>query len=162
MTDDLYRPAVGVMLLNSEGQVWVGQRLDSRIEAWQMPQDGLDPGEDPLDGVLRELQEETGIGSELVQIVSQAKEDLRYDLPEDLVGKVWKERWRGQRHEFRGVLEPADLNDAMKDFRGKVGNDFGEVGRIQQASEHITRRRHGAGHDTSRPAEETVLNVLAP
>jgi putative (di)nucleoside polyphosphate hydrolase len=92
-----YRPAVGVMLINDAKKVWVGQRLDSTLEAWQMPQGGLDPGESPRQGALRELQEETGIDPTLVEIVAQAKEELTYDLPEDLIGKIWKEKWRGQR-----------------------------------------------------------------
>ena len=92
-----YRPAVGVMLINDEKKVWVGQRLDSTLEAWQMPQGGLDPGESPRQGALRELQEETGIDPTLVEIVAQAKEELTYDLPEDLICKIWKEKWRGQR-----------------------------------------------------------------
>ena len=73
---DLYRPGVGVMLLNSGNRVWVGQRLDSTLEAWQMPQGGLDPGEDPLEGVLRELGEETGIGRDLVDIVARCPREL--------------------------------------------------------------------------------------
>jgi putative (di)nucleoside polyphosphate hydrolase len=97
LTDYGYRPAVGVMLVNPERKVWVGQRLDSTLEAWQMPQGGLDPGESPREGALRELQEETGIAPHLVEIVAQAGRELTYDLPEDLIGKVWKEKWRGQR-----------------------------------------------------------------
>ena len=97
MTEDLYRPGVGVMLVNAERKVWVGQRLDSTLEAWQMPQGGLDPGETPLEGAFRELEEETGIRRGLVEIVTQAKEELTYDLPDDLIGKVWKKPWRGQR-----------------------------------------------------------------
>jgi putative (di)nucleoside polyphosphate hydrolase len=92
-----YRPAVGVMLINPAGKVWVGQRLDSSLEAWQMPQGGLDPGESPREGALRELQEETGIDPALVEIVAQARQELTYDLPADLIGKIWKEKWRGQR-----------------------------------------------------------------
>ena len=97
LTEYGYRPAVGVMLVNPERKVWVGQRLDSTLEAWQMPQGGLDPGESPREGALRELQEETGIAPALVEIVAQASQELTYDLPEDLIGKVWKEKWRGQR-----------------------------------------------------------------
>jgi alcohol dehydrogenase class IV len=63
MTDSGYRPAVGVMLINPAGKAWVGQRLDNSLEAWQMPQGGLDPGEDPLEGALRELNRDTGIPS---------------------------------------------------------------------------------------------------
>ncbi len=92
-----YRPAVGVMLVNKTGKVWVGQRLDNALDAWQMPQGGLDKGEAPLEGALRELEEETGIRRHLVEQVAQAKEELYYDLPPELIGKVWKKNWRGQR-----------------------------------------------------------------
>jgi len=113
MTDDLYRPGVGVMLINPERKVWVGQRLDSTLEAWQMPQGGLDPGETPLEGAFRELEEETGIRRELIAIVTQAKEELTYDLPEDLIGKVWKKPWRGQRQTWflaRFLGQDVDVN----------------------------------------------------
>ena len=92
-----YRPGAGVMLVNREGKVFVAQRLDSTLEAWQMPQGGLDEGEDPLDGALRELEEETGIPRSKVEVVAAAPEPLLYDLPPDLVGKLWKGKWRGQR-----------------------------------------------------------------
>ena len=118
MTDYGYRPAVGVMLINAERKVWVGQRLDSTLEAWQMPQGGLDPGETPLEGAYRELEEETGIGRDLIDIVMQAQEELTYDLPDDLIGKVWKEPWRGQRQTWflaRFVGEDADVNIATPD-----------------------------------------------
>jgi len=97
LSDYGYRPAVGVMLINEAKLVWVGQRLDSTLEAWQMPQGGLDPGESAREGALRELQEETGIDPSLVEIIDQAREELTYDLPDDLIGKIWKEKWRGQR-----------------------------------------------------------------
>ena len=112
---ELYRPAAGVMLLNPMRKVWVGQRLDSTLEAWQMPQGGLDPGETPLEGALRELGEETGIRSDLVEIVTRCPQELTYDLPDDLIGKVWKKRWRGQRQTWflaRFVGEDSDVNIA--------------------------------------------------
>jgi putative (di)nucleoside polyphosphate hydrolase len=115
MSDSAYRPAVGVMLINDARAVWVGQRLDNSLEAWQMPQGGLDQGEDPLEGALRELEEETGIARDLVELVARAKEELTYDLPEDLVGKVWKEPWRGQRQTWflmRFLGKDADVNIA--------------------------------------------------
>jgi putative (di)nucleoside polyphosphate hydrolase len=113
MTDYGYRPAVGVMLINPDRKVWVGQRLDNSLEAWQMPQGGLDAGEEPLEGAYRELEEETGIRRDLVERIAQAKEELTYDLPDDLIGKVWKEPWRGQRQTWflmRFLGEDKDVN----------------------------------------------------
>lgn len=97
MSDDhLYRRGVGVMLINEYRHVWVGQRLDNRADAWQMPQGGLDDGEEPWDGALRELEEETGIGSHLVELVAELPQQLRYDIPDEIAAKLWKGRWKGQ------------------------------------------------------------------
>ena len=123
MNQDLpYRPAAGIMLVNSNGKVWVGQRLDSTLEAWQMPQGGLDVGEDAERGALRELEEETGIGPDKVEIVARHGEELYYDLPDELVGKLWKGRWRGQRQtwflaRFLGTDEDVDIATADPEFR---------------------------------------------
>jgi len=97
MSDHLYRPGVGVMLLNREGKVWVGQRLDNAADACQMPQGGLDEGEDAREGALRELEEETGIQRTFVEIIASAPTELTYDIPAELVGKLWKKKWIGQR-----------------------------------------------------------------
>ena len=108
-----YRPAAGVMLLNRGGKVWVGQRLDSTLEAWQMPQGGLDPGEDAQDGALRELEEETGIARDKVEILARCPVELHYDLPDDLIGKMWHGKWRGQRQTWflmRFLGEDGDVN----------------------------------------------------
>ena len=113
MNLDLYRPGVGVMLLNPQRHVWVGQRLDSTLEAWQMPQGGLDEGEDAETGALRELEEETGIPRDKVEIVARCPVELTYDLPDDLVGKLWKGKWRGQRQTWflcRLTGTDADVN----------------------------------------------------
>jgi len=132
MSDIGYRPAVAVMLRNDRGQVWVGQRLDNALDAWQMPQGGLDPGEDALEGAYRELEEETGIGRDLVEIVARAPEELLYDLPEDLVGKVWKEKWRGQRQtwflaRFLGADEDVNIATADPEFRAWKWADPAEL-----------------------------------
>jgi putative (di)nucleoside polyphosphate hydrolase len=108
-----YRPAAGIMLLNREGSVFVGQRLDSTLEAWQMPQGGLDEDEDAVEGALRELEEETGIDRVLVEIITRCPVELTYDLPDDLIGKMWKGRYRGQRQTWflmRFLGEDADVN----------------------------------------------------
>jgi putative (di)nucleoside polyphosphate hydrolase len=117
-----YRPAAAVMLLNDRNQVWVGQRRDSTLEAWQMPQGGLDEGEEPQAGALRELEEETGIASHLVEIIARSERELLYDLPDDLIGKLWKGRYRGQRQywflaRFLGQDEDVRIETADPEFR---------------------------------------------
>ncbi|HEU4960857.1 MAG TPA: RNA pyrophosphohydrolase [Sphingomonas sp.] len=112
-----YRPAAGIMLVNRDGQVFVGQRMDSTLEAWQMPQGGIDPGEDALTAALRELGEETGIAADKVALVATAEEELLYDLPDDLIGKLWGGRYRGQRQTwflFRFTGEDADVDIATE------------------------------------------------
>ena len=132
MTDAGYRPGVGVMLLNEAKQVWVGQRLDSKLEAWQMPQGGLDPGEEPLEGALRELEEETGIRPGLVEILGRAKEELTYDLPDSLKGKIWKKPWRGQRQtwfaaRFLGTDDDVNIATPDPEFRAWKWADPAEL-----------------------------------
>ena len=87
------------MLINGEGLVFAGQRLD-RPDAWQMPQGGIDTGETPRQAALRELSEETGIGADKVEIVAEAEDWVFYDLPPELVGKVWKGKYGGQRQKW--------------------------------------------------------------
>lgn len=98
MTRELgYRPCVGVMLVNRHGHVFVGRRIDNKEgDWWQMPQGGIDEGENPHDCAMRELAEETGIVAHLVEIIAEAPEKLRYDLPPDLQSKLWGGRYRGQ------------------------------------------------------------------
>jgi len=95
-----YRPCVGVMLVNAAGHVFVGQRIDSEVVAWQMPQGGIDPGESPEEAALRELGEETGLAPDLVRLEAGTEGWLTYDLPDTLVGKIWKGRYRGQKQKW--------------------------------------------------------------
>lgn len=96
-----YRPCVGVMLVNHSGEVFVGRRIDTKEgDFWQMPQGGIDEGEDPRDAALRELWEETGVIAEKIAIISQTSEPLRYDLPDDLIGKLWGGEYRGQEQDW--------------------------------------------------------------
>jgi putative (di)nucleoside polyphosphate hydrolase len=127
-----YRPGAGIMLLNREGKVFVAQRLDSTLEAWQMPQGGLDDGEDPQDGALRELEEETGIGRDKVEILARCPHTLTYDLPDDLVGKLWKGRWRGQKQHwflarFLGTDEDVNIATDHPEFRAWKWADSDEL-----------------------------------
>lgn len=108
-----YRPCVGVVLANPRGHIFAGQRLDRDTDAWQMPQGGVDPGEKTLDAALRELREETGIPANLVTIEGETRELIRYDLPHDIVPRIWKGRFRGQEQKwflFRFHGTEADIN----------------------------------------------------
>ncbi len=92
-----YRPCVGLVVMNPDGLVFAGQRLDNPGPAWQMPQGGIDDGETPRIAALRELGEETGIPAAAVDVVAESPGWLTYDLPHDLVPRIWKGRFRGQK-----------------------------------------------------------------
>ena len=116
-TDGKYRRGVGVMLLNREGKVFVGARIDNTDEAWQMPQGGIDPGEEPWATALRELEEETGIPPHLVERIAVCPERLKYRLPDELRGKLWGGKWLGQDQDWflcRFLGTDADVNIATK------------------------------------------------
>ncbi len=89
-----YRKGVGVVLFNDRGEVFAGQRIDSPMPAWQMPQGGREADEDPWQAALRELAEE--IGTTAAQPLAMIDRPIRYDLPAELLGKVWGGRYRGQ------------------------------------------------------------------
>ncbi|MDB5677832.1 RNA pyrophosphohydrolase [Sphingomonas bacterium] len=116
MTDkaDLpYRPCAGIMLLNRDGLAFVGQRIDTTVEAWQMPQGGIDSGEDAETAAVRELGEEIGVAPDKVALIAEAPGEFFYDLPDDLVGQVWKGKWRGQRQKwflYRFLGEDTDID----------------------------------------------------
>lgn len=138
-----YRPCVGVMMANDRGQVFVGQRLDNDTPAWQMPQGGIDEGEEPREAALRELWEETGVLPELVELVAETRDWIPYDLPHEIVPRIWQGRFRGQRQKwflmrFHGSdnqiniltshpefaewrwLDPDDLVDRIVPFKREV------------------------------------------
>ena len=95
-----YRQNVGIMLVNEKNMVFVGQRLDSHLNAWQMPQGGIDNAEDATDAAFRELEEETGVVKDLVEIMSISNDWVTYDLPADLIPKIWNGRYRGQKQKW--------------------------------------------------------------
>ena len=110
-----YRRGVGIMLLNRDGKVFVGARIDNTDEAWQMPQGGIDDGEEPWATALRELEEETGIPPHLVERVTECPERLKYDLPEAIRGRLWGGKWMGQDQDWylaRFTGEDGDVNIA--------------------------------------------------
>jgi putative (di)nucleoside polyphosphate hydrolase len=112
-----YRRGVGVMLLNREGKVFVGARIDNTDEAWQMPQGGIDKGEEPWATALRELEEETGIAPRLVEKIAECPQRLKYDLPQALKGRLWKGKWMGQDQDWylaRFLGDDSDVNIATK------------------------------------------------
>lgn len=114
---DDYRPGVGIYLFNNKGHVFVAQRIDKTSEAWQMPQGGIDEGEEPLDALYRELMEEVGISAEKVTLVHELDDWLYYDLPEHLQKILWKGRYKGQRQKWyalKYIGTDADINIATE------------------------------------------------
>jgi putative (di)nucleoside polyphosphate hydrolase len=121
-TEDLpYRPCAGIMLANRDGKVFVGQRIDNPGKAWQMPQGGIDPGEDPEAAAFRELGEEVGLGPHHVDLLARSRQEYFYDLPVDLQGNIWGGRWRGQRQwwflmRFKGEDGDIDITAHQPEF----------------------------------------------
>ena len=111
-----YRPCVGIFLLNNDGLVFAGRRIDSRAEAWQMPQGGIDAGESPLQACMREMREE--IGTNTAELVSQHNDWLYYDIPLPLADRLWQGRYKGQKQKWIALRfngDDADINIATEE-----------------------------------------------
>jgi len=113
------RLGVGVVLLNSENKVFVGKRIDNPSNHWQMPQGGVEINENLLQAAKRELEEETGIKS--VKLIKELKYWLTYDLPENLLGKIWQGKYRGQKQkwfimQFLGKVEEINIKTNYPEF----------------------------------------------
>ena len=127
-----YRPCIGIALFNRDGLVWIGRRADAPGEAegtgtwWQMPQGGIDEGEDLYDAALRELYEETSVKK--VDLIREATGWFKYDLPVDLIGQSWGGRYRGQKQKWFALrFEGKDSEiDVLHPGGGKHKAEFSE------------------------------------
>ena len=113
------RKGVGIVLLNNENKVFVAKRIDNPKNFWQMPQGGVDENEDYLSAAFRELKEETSIQS--VELIKEIDDMTSYELPDHLLGIIWKGRYRGQKQKwflmkFNGKDSEINLNTAHPEF----------------------------------------------
>ncbi len=110
-----YRTGVGMMITNADKQVFVARRIDPISEAWQMPQGGMDAGESPIIAALRELKEE--VGTDKFEVIRESADWYTYDLPDELIGKIWEGQYRGQKQKWfalRFTGDNADINIATE------------------------------------------------
>ena len=113
------RQGVGIIVLNEKNQVFVGKRKDNPVDKWQMPQCGIDQNETPLNAMKRELAEETSIKN--IKILKEIENWLEYELPPNLLGKIWKGKFRGQKQKwfivkFLGQDSEINLNTKHQEF----------------------------------------------
>ena len=119
--DSNYRPCVGLMVVNTRKNFFTAQRLDFTSTAWQMPQGGIDQGEEALHAAYRELSEETSITENDVELLAVSRDWFSYDLPKELVSKLWNGLYRGQKQKwflmrFIGNDDDINLNTAIPEF----------------------------------------------
>ena len=127
------RNGVGIVVLNSTNKVFVGIRIDNPKNCWQMPQGGIDPGEEYFSAALRELKEETGI--ENVELIKEIDETLSYELPSNLLGIIWKGKYRGQKQRwfimrFKGNDSEINLKTHKPEFLDWKWIDIDEITKV--------------------------------
>tara|TARA_B100000287_G_scaffold36827_1_gene33833 strand:+ start:1200 stop:1673 length:474 start_codon:yes stop_codon:yes gene_type:complete len=127
------RNGVGIVVLNSTNKVFVGKRIDNPKNFWQMPQGGIDPGEEYFSAALRELKEETGI--ENVELIKEINETLTYELPSNLLGIIWKGKYRGQKQRwfivrFKGNDSEINLKTHKPEFLDWKWIDIDEINKV--------------------------------
>ncbi|MFL2525252.1 MAG: RNA pyrophosphohydrolase [Pelagibacteraceae bacterium] len=127
-----YRKGVGMMVFNDDKKIFVGKRIDNQ-KAWQMPQGGVDENEGCLSAAKRELYEETGIQS--IRVIEKSKEKYTYDLPEYLLGKIWKGKYKGQKQrwfliKFLGPDSEINLNQKCAEFNEWKWVDIDELSKL--------------------------------
>jgi len=163
MKSPVYRPCVGVMLINREGLVFIGRRRNKRLvehvapgHEWQMPQGGIDAGEDPYTACLRELHEETNVRS--VSLIAEAPEWYTYDLPNHVAQKSWKGRFQGQRQKWFALRFEGEDGEIDIDTPGggahKPEFDAWRWERLERLPDLIIPFK--------RPVYERVVEVFAP
>jgi len=109
------RIGVGIILLNNENKIFVGKRIDNPEKFWQMPQGGINNNESSLEAAIRELREETGIKN--IKLIKELNEWLEYNLPDNLLGKIWKGKYRGQKQKWfimRFIGSDSEINVKTK------------------------------------------------
>ncbi len=116
-----YRPCVGAFIINAQGKVFVAQRADTEVAAWQLPQGGIDPGESPLDAIWREVHEEIGLTQTSLSLLREHPQWLHYNLPMDLQKKMWAGQYKGQAQkwfyfQFNGDEAEIDLSGPPVEF----------------------------------------------
>ncbi|MGV2432197.1 MAG UNVERIFIED_CONTAM: RNA pyrophosphohydrolase [Rickettsiaceae bacterium] len=125
-----YRKGVGMMIVNNKGQVFLGKRLESKYESWQMPQGGILTGETPSKAVKREMKEE--LGCDLGEILAETSKWYSYKIPEFLVSKLWEGKYKGQQQKwflikFTGQDSDININTDNPEFREWLWADVNEL-----------------------------------